>query len=218
MKIKYLALLVFFFITTFMYSQNIKIHNFAVMKRKKISVSNIVLLVFLALLLIPQTRAPIQVAINKVKMLVLSPSALDEEDQTQLKPFNYKGKDLNGVPNVVEVGMGRVAFLSYWATWCPPCIAELHSIQKLYVDYADKMDFILLTNEDPAVVRRFLEKKRYELPVYFPSIETPEALYETSIPTNYIIDATGKIMVKETGAADWNSPNIRKLLDSLIAS
>ncbi|WP_027078707.1 TlpA family protein disulfide reductase [Maribacter antarcticus] len=188
------------------------------MKKKIFSVSNSILLVFLALLLIPQTRTPIQVAINRVKMLVLSPSAIDEVEQTQLQPFNYEVKDLNGTSTMVEVGMGRVAFLSYWATWCPPCIAELPSIQKLHVDYGDKMDFILLTNEDPAVVRRFLEKQRYKLPVYFPSITTPEVLYETSIPTNYIIDASGKIIIKETGAADWNSPKVRKLLDSLIAN
>jgi thiol-disulfide isomerase/thioredoxin len=187
------------------------------MKKKKFSISNILLLVFLALLLIPQTRTPIQVAVNKLKILVLSPSAMDEDDQTQLQPFNYKVKNLNGASNVVKIGKGRVTFVSYWATWCPPCIAELPSIQKLYVDYGDKMDFILLTNEDPAVVRRFVEKKGYELPVYSPIMETPEALYETSIPTNYIIDAKGRIIVKETGAVDWDSPKIRKLLDGLIA-
>jgi thiol-disulfide isomerase/thioredoxin len=187
------------------------------MKKKKFSVSNILLLVFLALLLIPQTRTPIQVAVNKVKILVLSPSAMDEDEQTQLQPFNYKVKDLNGTSNVVEIGKGRVVFVSYWATWCPPCIAELPSIQKLYADYADKMDFMLLTNEDQAVVLLFLEKKGYKLPVYSPLIETPEALYETSIPTNYIIDAKGRIIVKETGASNWDSPKIRMLLDGLIA-
>ncbi len=186
------------------------------MPKKKFSISNILLLVFLVLLLIPQTRTPIQVAVNKVKMFVFSPSAMNDSDQEQLQPFNYHVTDITGTPKSIAIGKGRVAFVSYWATWCPPCIAELPSIQKLYADYGDKMDFIMLTEEDPTVVHRFVERKGYELPIYFPEMETPEVLRENSIPTNYVIDATGKIVVKEKGAADWDSATIRELLDGLV--
>lgn len=149
-------------------------------------------------------------------MLVFSPSAMDENDQKQLQPFNYQVSDINGIPKSIAIGKGRVTFLGYWATWCPPCIAELPSIQKLHTDFGDKIDFVLLTDEDLAVVRRFLEKKGYELPIYFPEMETPEALHENSIPINYIINAKGKIVVKETGATDWDSTKVRELLDGLI--
>jgi len=185
------------------------------MKKKNFSIGNIVLVVFLVLLLIPQTRTPIQVGVNKLKMLVFSPSAMDAKEQTQLDPFDYLVTDINGSSEAISVGKGKVTFLSYWATWCPPCIAELPSIQKLYADYGDKMNFVLLTNEDPAIVRRFIKKKGYELPIYFPEMETPEKLYSNSLPTNYVIDAQGKIIVKEKGAADWNSVKVRELLDGL---
>lgn len=97
----------------------------------------------------------------------------------------------------------------------PPCIAELPSIQKLYDDYGDRIEFVLLTNENPETVRRFLEKKEYDLPVFIPLMQTPETLYERSIPTNYIIERTGTVIVKETGATDWDSEKIRKLLEDL---
>lgn len=186
------------------------------MKKKRFKLSNILFALFLVLLIIPQTRTPIQVALNKVRVFVWSPSQLDQEDQTQLQPFSYQLATLNGTPTTIEIGKGKVTFISYWATWCPPCIAELPSIEKLYTDYEDQIDFILVTDEDPETVRKFLKKKQYDLPVYFSRMETPKALFERSIPTNYVLDKTGKIIIKETGAADWDSEKVRGILEGLL--
>jgi hypothetical protein len=76
--------------------------------------------------------------------------------------------------------------------------------------------FLLLTNEKPGTVQGFLEKKALDLPVFIPQMKTPEALNETSIPTSYVLDRKGKIIIKETGAADWNSKRVRQLLDGLL--
>ena len=160
------------------------------MKKRKFKISDIIFVVFIALLLIPQTRTPIQVALNKLKVAVWSPSVEDE---------------------------GKVTFLSYWATWCPPCIAELPGIQELYSDYGDKVDFVLLSQEETDKVQRFITKKGYDVPVYIPQMQAPEILQSNSLPTNYIIDAKGNIIIKETGAADWNSNKVRILLDGLLS-
>lgn len=186
------------------------------MKLKRPSLSNLLFGLFIVLLLIPQTRTPIQVAVNQLKMFILSPSEIDENEQTQVQPFEYQLRDIHGDYISVPIGTGNVTFISYWATWCPPCIAELPSMQKLYADYGDNVRFILLTNEDPEVVQRFMDKKGYNLPVYFPKMQTPKLLDSRSLPTNYILDKTGKIVVKEKGAADWNSKKVRELLDTII--
>lgn len=183
------------------------------MKKKNLKFSNIIFAIFIVLLIIPQTRTAMQVAMNKIKVQLFSPSTLDAEDQTRLQPFFYQVTDLKSQPKTIEIGHGKITFLSYWATWCPPCIAEMPSIQKLYDDYGDKINFVLLTNEDPEIVRTFLEKKEYDLPVFIPRMQAPEKLYERSIPTNYIIDKNGKIIVKEQGATDWNSKKIREILE-----
>ena len=172
-------------------------------------------MVLIALLLIPQTRKPIKVGLNKLRVMVWSPSVKNVEGE-MLKPFNYTVNDLNNEPQSIPIGQGKVTFLSYWATWCPPCIAELPSIQDVYTDYGDKVNFVLLTKEDHDVVERFLVKKDYALPVYFPQMKAPELLRSRSFPTNYLIDAHGTILIKETGAADWNSQKVRTLLDSLL--
>ncbi|TVZ16089.1 TlpA family protein disulfide reductase [Maribacter sp. MAR_2009_72] len=187
------------------------------MKKRKFKISDIIFAVFIVLLLIPQTRTPIQVAVNKLKVVIWSPSIEDQEDQQQIAAFDYAVTDLQGASQHIPVARDKVVFLSYWATWCPPCIAELPGIQELYKDYGDKITFVLLTQEEPAKVLNFVARKEYQLPIYFPQMQAPEILNENSLPTNYVIDAQGRIMVKETGAADWNSTKIRSLLDELIA-
>jgi thiol-disulfide isomerase/thioredoxin len=186
------------------------------MKLKRPSLSNLLFGVFIILMLLPQTRTPIQVAVNQLKMYVFSPSAIDENEQAQMLPFEYQLTDIHGDYNSISIGKGKVSFISYWATWCPPCLAELPSIQKLYVDYGDQINFILLTNENPDIVQRFMNKKGYTLPIYFPKMETPETLDSNSLPTNYIIGGKGKIIIKEKGAADWNSKKVRDVLDVLL--
>lgn len=186
------------------------------MKKRKFKISDIIFVVFIVLLLIPQTRTPIQVAVNKLKVAIWSPTVEDAEDQNQVTPFQYTVVDMEGEAKSISVGKGEVTFISYWATWCPPCIAELPGIQDLYTDYGYKVNFMLLTQEAPEKVQRFITKKGYELPIYFPQMQAPEVLQENSIPTNYVIDGKGNIIIKETGAADWNSKKVRTLLDDLL--
>ncbi|MFS4415823.1 TlpA family protein disulfide reductase [Maribacter sp. 2307ULW6-5] len=185
-------------------------------KKKKWDYGNVFLGIFLILLLIPQTRTPITVAVNQLKMMVFSPSEMDANDQLQLDAFEYHVADLYGNSRSFGIGKGSPVFLGYWATWCGPCIAELPSIQELHADYGDQVQFVLLTQEAPEVVRAFLDKRGLDLPVFFPQMDTPKTLYESSIPTNYIIDGQGTVRVKETGAANWNSGKVRKLLDGML--
>ena len=186
------------------------------MKKKKPSLSTIIFVLFIILMIIPQTRMPIQEGLGKISVALFSPSAMAEEDQTQLQPFTYQLSTLEGTPANAEIGKGKVTFLSYWATWCPPCRAELPSIQKLYADYGDTVDFLLITHEDPNTIQSFLDEKQFDLPVVLPRMKTPAALLERTIPTNYVIDKTGKIIIKEQGATDWNSQKMRKTLDALL--
>ena len=187
------------------------------MKKRKLSLSDVIFIVFAALLLIPQTRKPIQVALNSLKVAVWSPGVEAAGDRKQVEAFPYAVRTLNGLPKNIPIGQGKLTFLNYWATWCAPCIAELPAIQKLYSDYADKVNFLLLTHEEKAVVQRFLDDEEYDLPVYSPQMQAPEILRSSSIPTTFIIDSQGNIVIEETGAADWNSKKVRQLLDDLLS-
>lgn len=183
---------------------------------KTFSWKNLLFILCILLLIIPQTRVPIQVALNKVKVAIFKPSAFAKADQFKLAPFNYVVKSMDGLAREVAIGKGKVTFISYWATWCPPCIAELPSIEELYADYGNKVQFVLITNEDPEIVTEFLDRKEINLPAVNPVMNTPKLLYERSIPTTYIIDKTGTIIIKEKGAANWNSESVRNTLEDLL--
>mgnify|MGYP003148631006 FL=1 len=107
--------------------------------------------------------------------------------------------------------------MNFWATWCPPCVAEMPSMQKLYDDYGDKVTFMFVTSDDRQKVENFLKRKNLNLPVYYPNSETPETLKSKLLPTTYIINSKGEIVVAETGAADWNSNKTRALIDDLLS-
>jgi Cytochrome c biogenesis protein len=104
---------------------------------------------------------------------------------------------------------GKVVFLNFWATWCPPCNKELPDIEDLYQEYSQNQDevvFIGVTNpksdaypnnqdEKKSDIISFLEEKKYTFPTVFD--ETGELLNSYSIsafPTTFIIDKKGNVL------------------------
>lgn len=188
------------------------------MSKKKSKISNLLFIALIALFLIPQTRLFVQVQLNKLKIgsNLFTPDALAPNDRVQLTPFEYRVRSLDGITVSSPIGKGKVTFISYWATWCGPCIAEMPGLEKLYADYGNTVNFLFITNEEIDKVQAFLEKKDLNIPAVTPLMQAPEALFEKSIPTNYIIDKKGKIVVKEQGAINWDTLEIRDLLDTLL--
>ena len=174
---------------------------------------NILFFIILALFIIPQTRKPIQVTINRV--FSFSPSTIDEKERPELSSYNWRLRSLNGQQLNFTQSQNKPVVLNFWATWCPPCIAEMPSLQNLYDDYKDKVDFYFVTNEDRKAIEKFTSKNDYDLPIYNPLEQQPEPLQASSLPTTYIIDKNGKVHIQKVGAADWNSDEVRDLLDSM---
>ena len=188
---------------------------FILMKLSKSQISNLVFLVVIAILIIPQTRKPIQVFLNKGFALI-SPSIEKKENQTTLKSYEWKLKDENGNIFDFESVKGKVVFINFWATWCPPCIAEMPSIQNLYTDYKDKVEFLLVTNDPYSEINEFLSKNNYDFKILRPVTFNTSVFDVSTIPRTFLIDKTGKIIIDETGAANWNSDKVRLVIDNLL--
>ena len=98
-----------------------------------------------------------------------------------------------------------------------PSEAELKSVQALYEDYGDKVDFYIITNENKPPVETFMEKNDFNFPVTYliigdkSSVKVPE-----KTPYSYIIDKEGAIVIEKEGIADWNTSKVRGLLDDLL--
>jgi len=151
------------------------------------------------------------------RLLASSASVLKTELQIPVKNFDWDLVDANGREFNFKNAKGNVVLVNFWATWCPPCVAEMPSLQNLYDDFGDKVTFMFVANDQVEKVSAFMDKKMYNLPVYYERTEAPSVLSSKTIPTTYIIDKEGKIVVAETGVADWNSKKIRNLLNTLVA-
>jgi thiol-disulfide isomerase/thioredoxin len=185
------------------------------MKISKSKRNNILFLIILTLLIIPQTRQPIQVFLHK-GLALFSPSSIINEKQVNIEAYNWKLNDANGNIFNFEAAQGKVVLVNFWATWCPPCIAEMPSMQKLYDDHQDKLVFLFVSNESSEVVNQFTANKNYSFHVYNSITAIPEILSTSSIPRTFLIDKKGNIVIDETGAANWNSDFVRNTIDNLL--
>lgn len=177
----------------------------------KKNLSNILFIIAIGLLLYPPTRE------WGMRQIAFAPSVKNSDSIENLASYNWELKGLNTKSVNFNEFEDKVIFVNFWATWCPPCRAELPMIQKLYKDYKDKVAFVFVTNEDWNKVSNFFEEKGYNLPVYN-SVSTPPNLLTkvNNIPASYLIDKEGAILISKVGAANWNSNKVRTLLDELI--
>ncbi len=176
---------------------------------------NLLLLAVIIILIIPQTGMPIKVLLNRY--IAFSPSEVPAEKQEILTDYDWPLKKMDGSVINFETSKNRVSVVNLWATWCPPCVAEMPSLQALYDAYGDRVDFYFVSSESPEVLERFMTKKGYDMPVYLQGFKELELLKSTSIPTTYILSKEGKIVVNKSGAARWDSQSVKGLLEDLLA-
>ncbi|WP_340203367.1 TlpA family protein disulfide reductase [Ascidiimonas sp. W6] len=185
------------------------------MKSIKNSIINVSLVVFILLLLYPPTGNPMKVF--AYRLLSFTPFVKAESDRLEVSNYYWRLNEVTGNTSInFEDSKGKVILVNLWATWCPPCIAEMPSLQNLYTDYKDKIDFYFVTSDNEARVRPFMEKNMYDFKVYNPIGEIPDELYSRSIPATYLISPDGKIVIEKKGAADWNSKTVRETIDALL--
>ncbi len=114
---------------------------------------------------------------------------------------------------------GKVVFINFWATWCPPCIAEMPSINKLYDAFRDHEDIVfILADVDNKYEQsvKFMEDKNLTLPVHVPAGEIPGDWLGGAIPTTVILDKTGAIAARHEGMADYGRQEVVDFIQSLI--
>lgn len=186
-------------------------------KKKPFSiVIDVLFVVLLVLLILPATRK--DVSSFFIRMTSLPPSTLDSEEQFTVNAntmdwqlINFEGQQTN-----FQELSNKPVFLNIWATWCPPCVAELPGILDLYEEYGDRVHFIIVSNEKPNHVHDFLKDHDYSQSPFYLSATIPQDFASNSIPATYIIDADGRVRVNKKGAARWNSDTTRDLLDEML--
>ena len=185
------------------------------MNISKKSISNIIFVIAIAVLVIPQTRQPIQVLLHKAIVLVKRVT-IEDTKFNKLTDYSWKLTDEHNTIYNFEEAKGKVVLINFWATWCPPCIAEMPSMQALYNDYNDKIEFLFVTNDPFTDINKFLAKHNYTFKVYKPAQAYPKFFDISTIPRTYLIDKEGNVIIDENGAANWNSKSVRSTIDKLL--
>lgn len=139
--------------------------------------------------------------------LAMSKAPAHNDEAINNNPADFTLPDLTGHQQTLSKHQGKIIFLNFWATWCPPCREEMPSMQKLY-DTWDKKKYVMLAvnlGEDRDTVKAFADKNHYTFPILLDLDQNVARQYRIQgIPTTIIIDAKGKIVDRIVGAKEWS--------------
>jgi thiol-disulfide isomerase/thioredoxin len=127
-------------------------------------------------------------------------------------------KTIDGRDITLSQLKGKVVFLNFLATWCPPCREEMPSMEILYQRYKDRgLEFVAIDIQERAdQVREFLGTS-YNFPVVLDSSGRVSSNYGVrSVPATIIIDRDGKAIAAAVGARNWNTQAIFSAFEGLL--
>ncbi|WP_313991858.1 TlpA disulfide reductase family protein [uncultured Selenomonas sp.] len=109
-------------------------------------------------------------------------------------------KNLAG-ENIAVEAKGKPYIINFWATWCPPCQAEIPDIAAFYAAHRETVDFYAVNlQEDAQPVQKFLSERKVELPVLLDAKGEAATRYGVrAIPTTVVVNAQGKVVYRKTG-------------------
>ncbi|MGK9118276.1 TlpA family protein disulfide reductase [Olivibacter jilunii] len=141
------------------------------------------------------------------------------EAPAETSDISFKGED--GKTVTLRSLKGKVVFINFWATWCPPCIHEMPSINELRKTFKDNTEIeFLMVDVDNKIDESsaFMKDNGYDLPVYTPASNIPSDYLAGAIPTTVILDKKGEMAGRMEGGRDYTDPEIAKALNELVES
>ncbi|WP_066047930.1 TlpA disulfide reductase family protein [Robertmurraya korlensis] len=178
------------------------------MKKFFIIISLIVVLLFVVDKFLLQEKGLISKVDENKYEVIKDADSLPVGIKLENQSPNFQVMDLNGnIANLSDY-RGKKVLLNFWASWCPPCKAEMPHMEELYKEHVDEGIVILalnMTNTENSLedVRNFVEDQKLTFPILLDEEGEVSAKYEIlAYPTSYFIDSTGVIRNKVTGALD----------------
>ena len=131
---------------------------------------------------------------------------------------DFSFTDINGKVTSTANLKGKVIFINFWASWCPPCRAEMPSIDELYkkLKNDDRYVFIFINeDEDKTKAIKFIEDNHFTIPLHSSTGVVPNEIYSGSLPTTIVINKSGKIVLNHERMAGYNTDEFTQQLQAL---
>ncbi|MCW2263477.1 MULTISPECIES: TlpA family protein disulfide reductase [Sphingobacterium] len=171
-----------------------------------------------AMLFSPDTKSFV---LRQLMVTGIFNASIDKKDGHATSQINTDFEFVDEKGNVQNTSSlrGKVVFINFWASWCPPCRAEFPSIEVLYSKFKNNPNVFFLTiNEgsDLSLAKAYLNNEKFTIPFYQSSGNVPSEIFAGSLPTTVILDKNGKIRFHETGFANYASDKFVKQMEELI--
>lgn len=144
----------------------------------------------------------------------------------ELKPYTGVGDtpalalpDVAGKRHDLSELRGRVVVVNFWASWCPPCVHEMPSMQRVAHRWRDKPFALVAVNmgEDAKTVRAFTSKLKIDFPIWLDRDGAALKRWKVfAFPTSFVLDRSGKIRYALYGALDWETPETMAKIEALF--
>lgn len=175
------------------------------LSRKNI-INGLFIIVFLIILLVPSAKALMMQGLMEIGLFKPDTNQHKAELSTDLSSIRFK--DAKG--DEVNLGAlnGKVVFINFWATWCPPCLAEMPSIHQLYQQFGQDKDVVFLMVDADVNFKKsqaYMDRKKYKMPVYAIASDLPATIFKGTLPTTVVFDKKGRLSYHGQGAADYAS-------------
>ena len=136
-------------------------------------------------------------------------------------PVELRLPDLDGQERSLDELKGKVVLVSFWASWCTPCLEEMPSIQRLAEDLRDKPFAVIGVNvgESPLRVKTMVRRLGIGFPVL---LDRDSAVFDrwgaTVLPTTYVLDAEGVVRFVGRGPLEWDSNAVMSILEGAVGA
>lgn len=133
--------------------------------------------------------------------------------------ISFSFKDTSGAIKTVDELKGKVVLINFWASWCPPCRAEMPSLNALYnkLKNDDRFVFLFISeDEDLTKAKKFLGEKNYSLPLVTSAGTVSTEIFTGTLPTTIVLNKEGIIVMKHEGMAGYNTTAFIDQLKSLL--
>lgn len=136
---------------------------------------------------------------------------------------DFRLDTLDGGRLSLEESRGRVVFVNFWATWCPPCRDEAPGLERLYRDLRGEGFELLAVSIDAPGAREKVDEFRGEFGLSFPILFDPdrrvyEAFQATGVPETFLVDQRGEIVERFVGPRDWEQSRYAAAIRRLLAT